>query len=487
MSEDINVQIQTQRIVVEPTSRTVSIVSAGPQGPAGPAGSAIPDGGSTGQVLTKDSGSDGDASWQTPASAGEAENGVPSGGSTNQILAKASGTDFDTAWVAKPTGVPAGGSASQVLRKVDGTDYNVGWVTPTDTNTLGPDGDKGDITVGGSGTTLSIDNDAVATAKIANDAVTNAKLANVATATFKGRTSASTGDVEDLTATEATALLEAFSSSLKGLAPASGGGTTNFLRADGTWAAPSGGGGGVSDGDKGDITVSSSGAVWTVDDDVVTLAKMANIATARFLGRLTASTGDPEALTGTQATTLLDAFTSSLKGLAPASGGGTANYLRADGTWAATPGHGTAYHYMFVTFVADATANTSLTNMPSAEDYLDSSQKGMAKADLSQFTHCRLAIRRMAGAAAAGTPKLELQYATSNPSSTFVGSEWTPSGAEVVLTSTNTMLDSGWISMPGGMKIDDVYLHIIMSGGDGTADPVVGSIRAQFRGPIVHV
>jgi hypothetical protein len=37
--------------------------------------------------------------------------------------------------------------------------------------------------------------------------------------------------------------LDLFTSSLKGLAPASGGGTTNFLRADGTWAAPSGGGG----------------------------------------------------------------------------------------------------------------------------------------------------------------------------------------------------------------------------------------------------
>lgn len=35
-----------------------------------------------------------------------------------------------------------------------------------------------------------------------------------------------------------TALLDTFTSAAKGLAPASGGGTTNFLRADGSWAAP---------------------------------------------------------------------------------------------------------------------------------------------------------------------------------------------------------------------------------------------------------
>lgn len=40
-----------------------------------------------------------------------------------------------------------------------------------------------------------------------------------------------------------TALLNVATSSLKGMAPASGGGTTNFLRADLTWAAPAGGGG----------------------------------------------------------------------------------------------------------------------------------------------------------------------------------------------------------------------------------------------------
>ncbi|MGH9877705.1 MAG: hypothetical protein ACRD5H_08710, partial [Nitrososphaerales archaeon] len=81
----------------------------------------------------------------------------------------------------------------------------------------------------------------VSTVKVQDDAITNAKLANMATSTFKGRTAAGTGDPQDLTSAQATALLDTFTPTLKGLAPASGGGTTTFLRADGSWASPPGG------------------------------------------------------------------------------------------------------------------------------------------------------------------------------------------------------------------------------------------------------
>ena len=38
--------------------------------------------------------------------------------------------------------------------------------------------------------------------------------------------------------------VETFNDTTEGVVTASGGGTTNFLRADGTWATPAGGGGG---------------------------------------------------------------------------------------------------------------------------------------------------------------------------------------------------------------------------------------------------
>lgn len=61
-----------------------------------------------------------------------------------------------------------------------------------------------------------------------------------------------------------------------------------------------GGGGGLADGDYGDITVSGTGTALTIDNAAVTLAKMQAISEACILGRASVGSGVTEQLTGAQ-------------------------------------------------------------------------------------------------------------------------------------------------------------------------------------------
>ena len=82
-----------------------------------------------------------------------------------------------------------------------------------------------------------------------------------------------------------------------------------FKKDDGSVAKVSGGG--IDDGDKGDITVSNSGATFTIDNDVVTYAKIQNVsATNRLLGRDSSGAGNIEEIAPSAVRTMLGLATS---------------------------------------------------------------------------------------------------------------------------------------------------------------------------------
>lgn len=151
---------------------------------------------------------------------------------------------------------------------------------------------------------------------IATGVVTNAKLADVATGTIKGRVTAATGDVEDLTATQVRTLLNvangatANSADATLLARANHTGTqtastiSDFSAAVAATPSVTANTAKVTNATHtGDVT--GSGAL-TIATSAVTNTKLANVATATMKGRVSASTGDVEDLTATQVRTLLN-------------------------------------------------------------------------------------------------------------------------------------------------------------------------------------
>ena len=155
---------------------------------------------------------------------------------------------------------------------------------------------------------------------------------------------ASTRTLASSTGTDAVITL--FDSSNAGLTPASGGGTSNFLRADGYWEVP---------------TYPPTNLSYTASSSTIH-----------------SSTGSDVSL---------PAFTDYNKGLTPASGGGTTKFLRADGTWV-TIGSGTQGSDLAYVTATRTVTNTNGTGfvLPLATTSADGLLSSADRTQLSTLT-----------------------------------------------------------------------------------------------------
>ena len=201
--------------------------------------------------------------------------------------------------------------------------YHLARANHTGTQTLSTISDSGALAPLDTVSASEIDTDAVTNTKIQNGAVTNAKLVDIGQNFIKGRITASVGDVEDLTAANVRTIInvedgatadQTASEILTAVKTVDG--TGSGLDAD------------LLDGQEGSYhldranhtgtqtlsTISDSGALAPldtvsaseIDDEAVTLAKMAHVVTDSIMGRVTATTGDVEVLTAAQVRTLIN-------------------------------------------------------------------------------------------------------------------------------------------------------------------------------------
>lgn len=200
-------------------------------------------------------------------------------------------SDYALCYAPLAAGIPAGGAVGEVLSKLGPNDYDAAWTTAG----------AGSVTNFSAGTLSPL-----FTTSVANPTSTPAlsfALSNAGAHQFLGNNTGASGapayvqpafsdlsgqfTLNQTPSTTASVLIGRGAGSGNGIFQEITLGTN--LTMSGTTLNASGGG--VTDGDKGDIVVSSGGTVWTIDTAVVTYAKIQNVAALSVFGRSSNSSG----------------------------------------------------------------------------------------------------------------------------------------------------------------------------------------------------
>lgn len=132
----------------------------------------------------------------------------------------------------------------------------------------------------------------------------------------------------------------------------------------------------------------------------------------------------------------------------------------------------------------DAGANWTLTNATNAERFALNSANHQLCANAKGYTQVRFMAVIVTASASVNTPKIRLRYYTAY-SETFANFLQIGASAQAdisVFTGTaGTLGDTGWIDLASGAQADDISLAVCELGGDGAADPALGTVLVWFR------